>query len=339
MGKSFRLIFYLSLLTVCGVSYGTPYPSWGDIRQHFFPLESTHTMFAKAFEEVREEVERFDCEKLKLFGESKKCFFELPKDRFPGCPYNPKDFLHYRKKFDERLCGFLLCSIDDLAVFDDFTLKKAVETRAKALAVCNPKQISELVKVCKVLLSEAFARKLLTDALVRVFYENRECSDSFFDVRLDLCGLDENTNSLQFEAEYVHQFYALEAEAEEHVFRVRFRFNYDLDRHDFGAGEICLELLQFDDFRIGSELDAKVMRLRENLWKGRLNKNVCGIKTGKKAFIKRNKNLDFEQSEEKKFIAKKRKIQKQNFNGKRSPDSKDEEFGGSQNGCKRKKEG
>jgi len=336
MGKCFRFLSCLGLASVCTASYGTPYPSLEDIQQHFSSL-GTHAMFVEAFEEVREKAERFGFEELKLFGESKKCFFELPKARSKGCLYNPKDFLHYCKKFDERFCGFLLCSIDDLAVFNDFTLEEAVKTRANALAICD-KQRSELVKVCKVLLSEAFAKRLLTDALVRAFYENREYSDSFFDIHLNSYGSDEKTNILQFDAEYVHQFYAPKAEAEKYVFRVRFRFNYDLDRHDFGPGDVRLELLQFDDFPIDSELDAKVMRLRENPWKGRLNKNVCGIKTGKKAFIKRNKNLDFEQSEEKKFIVKKRKIQKQNFSGKRprSFDSSEDEK--SEENFKKKKE-
>ena len=333
MGKCFRFLSCLGLASVCTASYGTPYPSLEDIRQHF-SSPGTHAMFVKTFKEVREKAERFGFKELKLFGEGKKPLFQLPKSMSPGEPYNPKDFLHYREKFDERLCGFSLCSIDDLAVFNDFTLKKVVETRAEALAICDLKQISEVVKVCKVLLSEAFARKLLTDALVRVFYENREYSDSFFDIHLNSYGFDEKTNILQFDAEYAHQFYAPKAEAEEYVFRVRFRFNYDLDRHDFGAGEVCLELLQFDDFKINSELDAKVMRLRENLWEGRLNRDVCGMKARK---IKRNKDLDFERSAEKKPNAGKHTIQKQNFNGKR-PRAFDSEDGKSEENFKKKKE-
>ena len=269
-------------------------------------------MFVENFKNVYEDAEASGFKKLKLFSEKKRSLFQLP-DISGKNSYNPKNFLHFRKKFEERFCGFLLCSIDDLAVFNDWSLGKAVETRARDLGINNAREISELIKVCKVLLSEAFAKKLLTNALVEEFYEDYENSDSFFDVRLDPEGVNDETHILRLEAEYTHQRYS---EGNEHVFKAHFRFSYDFDQHKFRAEEDCLKLLQFDDFEINPEPDEKVIQLRENPLEGRSNRDVYGMKARGKAFVKRNKDLDFEQSAEKKSNAGKHTIQRQNFSGK-----------------------
>jgi hypothetical protein len=275
--------------------------------QHLCPTKGTHAMFVENFKNVYKDAKASSFKKLKLFSEKKESLFWVP-DISGKNSYDPEDFLHYRKRFDECFCGFLLCSIDDLAVFNDWTLGKAVETRAKDLGIDNAKEISELIKVCKVLLSEAFAKKLLTNALVEEFYGDYENSDSFFDVRLAPKGVNDETHILRLEAEYTHQRYS---EGNEHVFKARFRFSYDFAQHDFGAEEVCLKLLQFDDFEINPEPDEKVMRLRENPLEGRLNRDVYGMKARKKAF--------------------------ENFSGKRprSPDSEDE---APEKNFKRKKE-
>ena len=249
MGKGFRLFLCSGLWSVCNIS--AAYPSFNEILQHLCPEKGTHAMFAEKFKDVCEGAEASDFKDLKLFGEGKKPFFQLPKSMSPEELYNPGAFLNYRKCFDEKYCGFLWCNIDKLAVFNDFTLKNAVETRAENLAICDSKQISEVVKVCKVLLSETFARKLLTDASVKAFYDNEMYGDTFFNVRLGSRGINKKTGILRLKAEYTHRRYPREGEVGEHVFKARFRFGYGFgeDGSKKGLREVCLEFLQVNNLR------------------------------------------------------------------------------------------
>ena len=257
--------------------------------------------------------------------------------------YNPGTFLNYRKCFDEKYCGFLWCNIDKLAVFNDFTLKNAVETRAKDLLIRNSEEISELVKVCKVLLSETFARKLLTDASVKAFYDNEMYGDTFFNVRLGSRGINKTTGILRLKAEYTHRRYPREGEVREHVFKARFRFGYGFgkDGSKKGLREVCLKFLQVNNLRfrlnrfgegiIGTCCKKRKQRHRSYRSFGdrrrdsRRKRQVVFCEK----FCKRNgKEYRFgAQNHEEKYQPEAPEM----------PDSEDEAFGGSQDGYKRKK--
>ena len=351
MGKNFRLILCLGLWTICGISYGVPYPSFYEMLRHLCSGKGTHAMFSNAFGDVREQSELLNFKDLKLFGEKKKPLFVLPKGVLPEESYDLKEFLDYRKNFEERFCGFIWCNIDNLAVFNDFTLKKAVETRAEDLLIRNSEEIAELVKVCKVLLSEAFAKKLLTDALTEAFYESRMYGGTFFNVRLGARGINETTRILRLEAEYTHRRYPREGEVREHVFKARFRFGYGFGKDGFEKGlrEVCLKFLRVDDlrFRLNRFGEGIIERFRLEPVAKSASKDIKGINLseadedavpeggGKWYFVRNFANGTG------KNIVRERKITGKNADRKRprSPDSRDEAFGGLQNGHKRKKEG
>ena len=98
-------------------------------------------------------------------------------------------------------------------------------------------KITEIVKICRVLLSEAFAKRLLTEPLLQALYDNKDAAYSCFDVKFSPDVLDENV----FRFDVIYSQIVKEEERQSKgasVFALRFNFGYDLKKHDFGVDRV-----------------------------------------------------------------------------------------------------
>lgn len=91
--------------------------------------------------------------------------------------------------------------VNGVSVFNEKTLRKAIETSEeerlkKSLIRCDARKIAELTKVCNVLLSEVFAKRLLTEPLLTAFYDNRDAVYSCFDAKFSLNVLEKDVFGL-----------------------------------------------------------------------------------------------------------------------------------------------
>ena len=231
MNKCFRFLSYLGLASVCNVLYGTPYPSLNEIRVYL-----NSKVVTKAFEDVYAGAKESDFGDLKLIGEENGTLI-LP-EVLALLYYNPEDYRDWQWRFD-TIYGFFSCTVQGMSVFNGETIRKAVETAEeerlkKRLTRSDTKRIAELTKVCRVLLSEEFAKRLLTEPLLKALYDNKDAAYSCFDVEFSPHVSEENI--FRFDVMYSQTIKDEERQAKAASrFAVRFHFGYDLAKQAVGG--------------------------------------------------------------------------------------------------------
>lgn len=165
-------------LAVSSSAYGN-WPTPKDFINHLLGTSGLYATFKAAFEAVynNKEAKSSDFKKLKLFGEESGALGTW--EKFALKKYGKQLAL---KKYDHVLqgkCGFFSCMVDLKNVLNIENVDKAVEMRFKDIKedvekkfsqdCINNKVMPAVKKICRVLLSEDFARKLLTDSFVNEF--------------------------------------------------------------------------------------------------------------------------------------------------------------------------
>ncbi|MBR1844026.1 MAG: hypothetical protein IJ793_04120 [Opitutales bacterium] len=245
MSKRFRFLSYLGLASVCTASYGTPYPSLKDIEAKLDVRGGIGAVVEKVFKEVYQQAEASSFKKsgfedLKLIGEENGSL-TLSKN-FGFKDYKPEDYRDWQWRFD-TIYGFFSCTVQGMSVFNGETLRKAVEAsetdrlRKTMLTRADTKRIAELTKVCRVLLSEEFAKRLMTEPLLKALYDNKDAAYSCFDVEFSPDTLKKNV--FRFDVMYSQTIKEKERQAKcASVFVLRFSFGYDFEKHDFGGDRV-----------------------------------------------------------------------------------------------------
>jgi len=246
MSKRFRFLSYLGLASVCTASYGTPYPSLGDIESNLNlnAKEGFGVVVEKVFKDVYQQAEASSFKKsgfedLKLIGEENGSL-TLSKN-FGFKDYKPEDYRDWQWRFD-TIYGFFSCTVQGMSVFNGETLRKAVEASETdrlgktMLTRADTRRITEIVKICRVLLSEKFAKELLTEPLLQALYDNKDAAYSCFDVKFFQDEFEEN--AFRFDVVYSQTVKEKERQAKRaSVFVLRFSFGYDF-KHGFGGDRV-----------------------------------------------------------------------------------------------------
>ena len=143
------------------------------------------TVFQKAFNGVYKDAEEFGSQSLALFGEKSKVLQYLEEyDGKYSLAKSSEDVTKEEKEKGE--CGifwegFFSCQLFGYNVFNH----KGLEEKVEKVAKCDhtgQKGTEELVRVCKVLLSEDFGRKILSDLFVDAFLKHKKGACSYVDV-------------------------------------------------------------------------------------------------------------------------------------------------------------
>ena len=231
MYKCFRFLGCLGLASVCTALYGAPYPSLNDVYSHLCSKVETDEVITGAFKSA------YELKNLSLIGETNGSL-TLPNGFAPKY-YTPKDYRDWQWKFG-TIYGFFSCTVNGASVFNEETLRKAVEASETdrlgktMLTRADTQRITEIVKICRVLLSEEFAKKLLTEPLLQALYDNKDAAYTCFDVKFSPDALDKNI--FRFEVMYSQTVKEEKRQSKDaSVFALRFSFGYDLQKHDFGG--------------------------------------------------------------------------------------------------------
>ncbi len=245
MGKCFRFLSCLGLASVCTASYGTPYPSLEDIESNLNlnEKEGFGAVVKQVFKDVYQQAEassfkKSGFENLKLIGEENGSL-TLPNQGLPA-HFNPGNYRDWQWKFDS-IYGFFSCTVQDVSVFNEGTLRSAVEFSETArlgktmLTRADTQRMTEIVKICRVLLSEKFAKELLTEPLLQVLYDNKDVAYSCFDVKFSPDVFEKDI--FRFDVMYSQTLEKRQAKCAS-VFVLRFSFGYDLKKHDFGGDRV-----------------------------------------------------------------------------------------------------
>ena len=244
MYKCFRFLGFFSLTSACGVLFGTPYPSLEDVELHLKTdvKEGFEAVVEDVFKDVYQQAEasgfkKSGFEDLKLIGEENGSL-TLSKN-FGFKDYRPQDYRDWQWKFD-TIYGFFSCTVQDVSVFNEETLRSAVEFSeadrlGKTMSTrADTQRMTEIVEICRVLLSEAFAKRLLTEPLLQALYGNKDAAYSCFDVKFSPDTLEKNV--FRFDVMYSQTVKEEKRQAKcASVFVLRFSFGYDLKKHDFGG--------------------------------------------------------------------------------------------------------
>lgn len=282
MYKCFRFLSFFSLVSAYGVLFGTPYPSLEDIKLHLNTdeKEEFEAVVKKVFKDVCQQAEAPDFKNLELIGKANGALM-LP-NGLALKYYKPQDYRDWQWKFD-TIYGFFSCTVNDASVFNEETLRKAVKASETdrlgrtMLTRADTRRITEIVKVCQVLLREEFAKKLLTEPLLQALYDNEDAAYSCFDVKFFPDTIEKN--AFRFDVMYSQTVKEAEREAKKaSVFALRFSFGYDFENHDFGGNRVddngkCwgsnqpqLEYLEVNGDSIRSNSLNFDTRLMERVW-------------------------------------------------------------------------
>lgn len=271
------------MASVCTASYGTPYPSLEDIESNLNlnEKEGFGAVVEKVFKDVYQQAEASSFKKsgfknLKLIGEENGSL-TLPNQGLPA-HFNPGNYRDWQWKFN-TIYRFFSCTVQDVSVFNEGTLRSAVEFSETArlgktmLTRADTQRMTEIVKICRVLLSEAFAKRLLTEPLLQALYENKDVAYSCFDVKFSPDVFEKDI--FRFDVMYSQTVKEEEREAKgASVFVLRFSFGYDLKsgvRVDNG-GKCCgliqpqLEYLRINRDSVRSNFLNFDERSMERVW-------------------------------------------------------------------------
>ena len=175
------------------------------------------TVFQKAFNDVYEDAKKSDFKNLALFGEKL-----LNNNSSPG-QVDQESGIEQERKMVKFSKGYFACR---LFGYRDFftrdTFNEAVSLAAKRYNADE----EAFARVCRVLVSEDFARKILTNAFVDAFFENKDNTCSYV-------GVDFYRASMECFCFTVRYKQWLDYHAD-----VLFRFNYDVKGGCFGEGEV-----------------------------------------------------------------------------------------------------
>ena len=261
------------MASVSTASYGVPYPSC-DAFYARLKGEKMGDVVKAAFKSA------YKSENLDLIGETNRAL-TLPNGGVPE-DYSSKNYRNWQWKFD-TIYGFFSCTVNDVSVFNEETLRKAVEASErerlkKVFTRSDTKKVEALTKVCQVLLSEEFAKKLLTEPLLQALYDNKDAAYSCFDVKFSPDAIEENV--FRFDVTYSQTVKEAEREAKEaFVFALCFSFGYDVKKDDFGGDRVddngkCwgsnqpqLEYLGVDGHSVRSNFFNFDERLMERVWR------------------------------------------------------------------------
>ena len=276
------------MASVCTASYGTPYPSLEDIESNLNlnAKEGFGAVVEKVFKDVYQQAEASSFKKsgfedLKLIGEENG---SLTLPRGLGVRYyRPQDYCNWQWKFD-TIYGFFSCTVQDVSVFNEGTLRSAVEFSeadrlGKTMSTrADTQRMTEIVEICRVLLSEKFAKELLTEPLLRALYDNKDAAYSCFDVKFSPHAFEKDI--FRFDVAYSQTVKEKERKAKcASVFVLRFSFGYDFKKHGFGGvrvdngGKCCgsnqpqLEFLGVNGEEVRSNFLNSDERAMERVWR------------------------------------------------------------------------
>ena len=352
MYKCLRFLSFFSLVSAYGVLFGTPYPSLEDIKLHLHTdeKEEFEAVVKKAFEDVCQQAEAPDFKNLELIGKANGALI-LP-NGLALKYYRPQDYRDWQWKFD-TIYGFFSCTVNDASVFNEETLRKAVKASETdrlgrtMLTRADTRRITEIVKVCQVLLREEFAKKLLTEPLLQALYDNEDAAYSCFDVKFFPDTIEKN--AFRFDVMYSQTVKEAEREAKgASVFVLRFSFGYDFENHDFGGNRVddngkCwgsnqpqLEYLEVNGNSVRSNSLNFDTRLMERVWvHPYLESILC---KGKENSEKSEDGLESEEEDLRVFTEEDKKDEASEVPSNKHPRSPDSEDEASEENLKRKKE-
>jgi len=142
-------------------------------------------VFQKAFKDVYENAKKSDFKNLALFGEKSKVLQCL--EEYDG-KYSLVKFSENVTKEEKEKgeCGILWKGFFSCQLFGYNVLNhKGLEEKVEKVAKCEHtgrKGTEELVRVCKVLLSKDFARKILSDSFADAFLQHKKDACSYVNV-------------------------------------------------------------------------------------------------------------------------------------------------------------
>ena len=179
-------------LAVSSSAYGV-WPNPKKFIEHLVGTSGLYATFKAAFEDVYREAEPSGFENLKLFGEKNGAL--EPWKKFAQKKYN----YDVVKTWENR--GFFSCMVGLINVLNIEDVEKAVEGKFSKDSIDN-KLMPAVTKICKVLLSEDFAKKLLTDSFVAEFLKSVKTSDYSY-CSVNFYSVWYSKDNLKFSLEYV----------------------------------------------------------------------------------------------------------------------------------------
>ncbi|MBR1844025.1 MAG: hypothetical protein IJ793_04115 [Opitutales bacterium] len=194
--RKFLIVFVAAGLAKNLPLYGA-YPPVKDLLMHLTGIsideygkrtdaeDGLTAVFQKAFKDVYENAKKSDFKNLALFGEKSKAlqYLEEYDGKYSLAKFSENVTKEEKEKGECGILwkGFFSCQLFGYNVFNHKGLGEKVEKVAKC-EHADQKGTEELVRVCKVLLSEDFGRKILSDLFVDAFLQHKKDACSYVDV-------------------------------------------------------------------------------------------------------------------------------------------------------------
>lgn len=178
-------------LAVSSSAYGN-WPKPKKFIEHLLKPSGLYATFKAAFEAVFKEAEPSGFKNLQLFGEKSGALE----------PWKEFDLKEYDYNVLKKNRGFFSCMVGLTNILNIENIEEAVEKNFSEDRCIDRKFMPAVTKICRVLLSEDFARKLLTDLFVDEFLASAKeadfsyCSVNFYSVWY-------SEHDLNFSLEYV----------------------------------------------------------------------------------------------------------------------------------------
>lgn len=301
MHKFFCFLSCFAGLAVSSSAYGV-WPNPKDFIDHLVGTSGLYATFKAAFEDVYGDAEFSGFENLKLFGEESRAL-ELWKE-FALKKYGTQFALEkYDHKVLQGKCGFFSRMVDLRNVLNIKDVEEAVKKKFEDIEKAvkgkfskdriNNKLMPAVTKICRVLLSEDFAKKLLTDSFVGEFLTSAESANYSY-CSVDFYSVWYSKSDFNFRLQYVQP-----------SSQVRLEFEVDFDVEECCLkenGEVDIENFMIQGCRIFPK-EACLSQGDLNTAKGELDKGktfimVEGVDMKAIRMIK-NKNMGNKKSTEK----------------------------------------
>jgi len=193
MHKFFCFLSCFAGLAVSSSAYGNWPPPKDFINHLLGGTSGLYATFKAAFEDVYKKAEPSGFKNLKLFGEESGALARWKEFALKKYDYDVV------KTWENR--GFFSCMVGLINVLNIEDVEKAVEGKFSKDSIDN-KLMPAVTKICKVLLSEDFAKKLLTDSFVKEFLASVETSDYSY-CSVNFYSVWYSKDNLKFSLEYV----------------------------------------------------------------------------------------------------------------------------------------
>ncbi len=231
MSKCFHFLCYLSLASVCNVSYGD-YPPPKNLLRQLCGKKGLDNTFKQAFWDVREEALYDEFASFPILGEKQGLVTSFNKDLEPfGTSVSQKEKINgIWGEFSWKLNGTEISKAEQI--------RSVIEKEHLSLSDEGRKN---LTKVCQTLLSEGFAEKLLGKKAVYAIYGYcKEKPYSSFSVDFDRYVYDEKPGVFWFRILYSQQHQS------GHTFMIGFHFWYNVENDPYGLQKDCFAMFVQD---------------------------------------------------------------------------------------------